>query len=77
MFFLHRLIPLIILYNEYFTRYFMVYVKLRDYFKPHNSMKKYFIIVFWKAVEVSYKSFFLWTDRSHTLYIKLKIIHEM
>jgi len=36
----------------------MVYVKLRNYFKPHNSkstMKKHFIIVFWKALEISYK----------------------
>jgi len=45
--------------NEYFTRYFMVYVKLGNYFKPQlekYSMKKYFIIVFWKNLEISYKN---------------------
>jgi len=37
-------------------------------------MKKYFIIVFWKALEVTYKSFF-WEEIVLTLYIcKEKII---
>jgi len=31
-------------------------------------MKKYFIIVFWKALEVSYKSFFWGRDCPDTLY---------
>jgi len=32
-------------------------------------MKKYFIIVFWKALKINYKSFFLGIDCRDILYV--------
>jgi len=37
-------------------------------------MKKYFIIVFWKALEISYKSFFWGRDCPDTLYMITQLI---